>query len=177
VNQHVGDAVDRFVVDTRPRRRVASGGERDAVDGVDVEHHDRVRVVLRDLFDLDAALGRQHQQMLLGGPVERVRRVVLLGDVARMFDPHALDDVALDVHPQDVPGVQADLVGVGGQFDATRLAAPTDLHLRLDDDRIAGALGGGDRLVDGVGDVARRDRDVEAGEVLLALVLEQVHQP
>ena len=39
-----------------------------------------------------------------------------------------------------------------------------------------GGLGGGNGLVDGVGHVTRAHRDVEAGEVLLALVLEQVHQ-
>ena len=92
-----------------------------------------------------------------------------------MLDPHALDDVALDVHAEDVPGVGADLVGVVGELDAARLAAPADLHLRLDDDRVPGGLGGCDRLVDGVGDVAGADRDVEAGEVLLALVLEEIH--
>ena len=69
----------------------------------------------------------------------------------------------------------ADLVGVVGELDAARLAAPADLHLGLDDDRIAGGLGGGDRFVHGVGDVARADRDVVAGEVLLALVLEKIH--
>jgi len=36
-------------------------------------------------------------------------------------------------------------------------------------------FGGGDGLVHGVGHAARAHRDAEAGEVLLALVLEQVH--
>ena len=68
-----------------------------------------------------------------------------------MLDPDPLDDVALDVHAEDVPGVRAHLVGVVGELDAARLAAAADLHLGLDDDRIAGGFGGGDRLVDGVG--------------------------
>ena len=130
---------------------------------------------LGDRLDLHAALGAEHQQVLLRGAVERVRGVVLLADVAGVLDPDPLHEVALDVHPDDVPGVQADLVGVVGQLDAAGLAAATDLHLRLDDDRVAGHLGGGDGLVDRVGHVARADRDVEAGEVLLALVLEQIH--
>ena len=37
-----------------------------------------------------------------------------------------------------------------GELDAAGLAAPADLHLRLDDDRIADAVGGGDRVVDGL---------------------------
>ena len=45
-------------------------------------------------------------------------------------------------------GVLADLVGVVGELDAAGLAATTDLHLGLDDHRVADALGGGDRLVD-----------------------------
>ena len=137
---------------------------------------DRVGILLGDRLDLDAALGRQHQQVLLGRTVEREAGVVLLVDVARMLDPHPLHDVALDVHAEDVAGVGAHLVGVVGELDAAGLAAAADLHLRLDDHRVAGRLGRGDRLVDGVGDAARGDRDVVAGEVLLALVLEQVHR-
>ena len=111
------------------------------VDRVDVEPHDRVGVLLGDLLDLDAALGRQHQQVLLRRPVEGEAGVVLLGDVGRVLDPDPLDDVALDVHPEDVPGVGAHLVGVVGELDAAGLAAAADLHLRLDDDRIAGRVG------------------------------------
>ena len=85
--------------------------------------------------------GGQHQQVLLGGAVEREAGVVLLVDVGGVLDPHPLDDVALDVHAEDVPGVRADLVGVVGELDAARLAAAADLHLGLDHDRIAGLLG------------------------------------
>ena len=118
---------------------------------------------------------RQHQQVLLGGAVERERGVVLLGDVGGVLDPHPLDDVALDVHAEDVAGVRADLVGVVGELDAAGLAAPAHLHLGLDDDRVPGGVGLTHRLVDGVGHTTRRHRDVVAGEVLLALVLEQIH--
>ena len=77
--------------------------------------------------------------------------------------------------PRMFAGVQAHLVGVVGQLDAAGLAATAHLHLRLHDDGIAGTLGCGDGLVDGVRHIARRHRDVVAGEVLLALVLEQIH--
>ena len=45
--------------------------------------------------------------MLLGGAVERERRVVLLGDVRCVLDPHALHDVTLDVETENVAGVGA----------------------------------------------------------------------
>ena len=131
--------------------------------------------VAGDLLDVDTALGRQHQQVLLGGPVEREAGVVLLVDVGGVLDPHPLDDVALDVHAEDVPGVGAHLVGVVGELDAAGLAPATDLDLGLDDDRVAGRVGLGDGLVDGDGDAAGADRDAVAGEVLLALVFEEIH--
>jgi hypothetical protein len=140
-----------------------------------VQLDDGVGVGFGDRLDLDTTLGREHEQVLLGGPVEREARVVLLLDVGGVLDPQSLDDVALDVHPEDVPGVESDLVGIVGELDATGLAASSHLDLGLDDDRVAGGLGGRDRLVDGVGLVARAHRDVEAGEVLLALVFEQIH--
>ena len=56
------------------------------------------------------------------------------------------------------------------------LPAPADLHLRLDDDRIAGGVGRAHRLVDGVGDVARGHGDAVAREQLLALIFEEIHE-
>ena len=72
-------------------------------------------------------------------------------------------------------GVLAGFVGVRGELHAAGLAAPADLDLRLDDDRVAERIGHLHGVVDGVGDVAGRDGDAVAGEELLALVLEQVH--
>ena len=132
-------------------------------------------LVSRHLFDLDAALGREHAEVELGRTVEGEAGVVLLGDVGRVLDPQPLHDVALDVEAEDVAGVEAHLVGVGGQLHAARLAAAADLHLRLDHHRVAGGLGLRDGLVDRVGHPAGRDGNAEAGEVLLALVLVEVH--
>ena len=142
---------------------------------IDVHAGDGRRVLLGHRFDLDAALGRHHGEVLLGRPVEGEAGVVLLGDVRGVLDPQAVHDVALDVEAEDVAGVQAHLVGVGGQLDAAGLPPPADLHLGLDDDRVAGLLGCGHRLIDGVGDAAGGHRDAVAGEVLLALVFEQIH--
>ena len=60
-----------------------------------------------------------------------------------LLDPDALDDVALDVHAEDVAGVLADLGLVVGELDAAGLAAAADLHLGLDDDGVAGLVGFG----------------------------------
>ena len=114
--------------------------------------------------------------MELGRPVEGEAGVVLLGDVRGVLDPEPVHDVALDVHAQDGLGVLADLGGVVGQLDAAGLAPAADLHLRLDHDRVAGGFGLGDGLVDGVGHAAGRRGDAEAGEVLLALVLVEIHR-
>ena len=56
------------------------------------------------------------------------------------------------------------------------LPRPPTLHLGLDHDRVAGRLGLGHGLVDGVGHPALGDGDAVAGEVLLALVLEEIHR-
>ena len=67
------------------------------------------------------------------------------------------------------------LAAVGGELDAARLAAPADQHLRLDDAGIAELVGGGDRLLDGGGGRSPGHGNAAAGEQLLALILEQVH--
>ena len=114
--------------------------------------------------------------MLLGAAVEGEAGVVLTGDVRGVLDPQPLDHVALDVEPEDVAGVGADLVGVVGQLDAAGLAAAPHLDLGLDHHRVARRLRLGDGLVHGVGHPALGDGDAEAGEVLLTLVFEEIHR-
>ena len=64
----------------------------------------------------------------------------------------------------------------GGELDAAGLAAAARVDLRLDDDRVAvQPLGHRHGVVDGADRLAGRDRDVERGEELLPLVLEEVH--
>jgi len=87
----------------------------------------------------------------------------------------SLHHVTLDVESQDVARVLSNLVHVTGEFDATGLTATADLHLRLDDDRIAHAFRDGNSLVNGVGDVAGRHGDAVAREVPLALILKEIH--
>ena len=65
LHEDVGDAVERrrgSPASTAAARAVVGD---EPVDRVDVEHHDRVGILLGDRLDLDAALGGQHQQVLL----------------------------------------------------------------------------------------------------------------
>ena len=73
-----------------------------ALERVDVQPHERVGIVRGDLLDLDAALGREHEQRLLRAAVEGDREVVLLRDVGGLLDPELLDDMPADVQPDDV---------------------------------------------------------------------------
>ena len=68
------------------------------------------------------------------------------------------------------------LVAVLGDLDAAGLAAAADLHLRLDDAGVADLVGGVDGVVDRSGGLTRGDGNAVAGEELLALVLEKVHE-
>ena len=71
---------------------------------VGVVADDRLGVVDRDLLDLDAALGRAHQQDPPGRPVEDRRQVVLVDDVGGRRDEDLADRDALDVHAEDRAG-------------------------------------------------------------------------
>ena len=140
-----------------------------------MEADEGVGVLLGDLLDLDPTLGREHEQRLLDATIERQREVVLLRDVGRLLDPEALDDVALDVEPDDVLRVLLGLVRVGCELDAARLAAPAREHLGLDDDRAAEHLRRLPRLAGRRRQPTFADRDSDAPEELLALVFVEIH--
>ena len=74
-----------------------------------------------------------------------------------------------------LPAWSAHLVGVVGQLHAARLAAAAHLHLGLDDDRVAAASAAATASSTVSATPPGRDRDAEAGEVLLALVLVEIH--
>jgi phytoene/squalene synthetase len=78
--------------------------------------------------------------------------------------------------PKDLGRMAADGLGVVGQLDAAGLAPAAHLHLRLHHHRVAGGVGLGHGFVHRVGHAPRRYRDAEAGEVLLALVLVEIHR-
>ena len=173
--QHVDRTRPRLLVDGGLFDQMASLSLAETFVGVDVEAGDGAGVLDGHLFDVDAAFGRDHRQVRLGAPVEREAGVVLLGDVGGMLDPYTAHQVALDVHPEDGRSVRACLGCVGGQFDPARLAAAAHLDLGLHHHRVAEALRQLDGFVRRQGDSARRHRYAVAGEILLALVLQQVH--
>ena len=141
-----------------------------------MQPRERVRVVLGDLLDLDAAFGREHEERLLLAAVERDREVVLLGDLRGLLDPELLDHVAADVEPEDVAGFVFRILWILGELHAARLAAAAGQDLRLDDDLPADLLRGPPSLVRRGREPPVGDGDAEAREQLLALVLVEVHR-
>ena len=101
--------------------------------------------------------------------------MVVGGEVDGALDEHAVDGVPLQVHPEDVLGGRAGLVGVVDEFDAAGLPAPADLDLRLHRDGVADVLGGVDDLVGGGRERGGRRRDARLGEDVLRLVLVELH--
>ena len=173
--QRVADLLDDV------RVGAARGGDRDGLlageagQRVHVVADQALGVALGDLFDVHAAFGAEHHERLLGRAVEQHRRVVLGGDVRGVLDPHRVDGVAADVHPEDVPGVLAQLRLVGGELDPAGLAAAADQHLCLDHDGVADLGRRCHRVLDVLDSSAGGDLQAVAREQLLALVLKQVH--
>ena len=164
--------LDAGAVDEAPRDPRLEAFER-----VDVQAHERVGIVRGDLFDLDAALRREHEQRLLDAAVERDREVVLLRDVGGALDPDLLDDVAANVEADDLLGLLLGVRRIVGELHAAGLAAAAGQHLRLDDDRAADLLRGLAGLLRRRRQAPLGDGDPELLEELLALVLVEVHWP
>src|ERR1019366_7893456 len=164
------DFVELGFVDPAPR-----GRQIEPTHGIDREKGNGGGILLGLYFDPHATLSAHHPQMSLVRPVQGEGGVVLLGDIARALDPQATDHVALNVQTENIARVQSHLVHVVGQLHPASLAATADLDLGLDDHRKANSLGHRDGFVNRVSDVARRDGDAEAREVLLALILKEIH--
>ena len=145
-----------------------------ALERIDVEPDERIRARRRDLLDVHAALRREHEQRLLRAAVEREREVVLACDVGCPLDPHLRDDVAADVHAQDLAGARLGLVGVARELDPARLPASARQHLRLHDHGKAELLGRLPSLLRGRREPPFGHRYPEAPEELLPLVLVEV---
>ena len=118
---------------------------------------------------------REHEQGLPDAAVESDGEVVLALDVRGRLDPEAAHDVTPDVEPEDLGRASLGLVGPLGELDAAGLSTPAGQHLRLHDDRPAELLRGGARLGRRRRHAPRGDRDPEARQQLLPLVLVQVH--
>ena len=126
-----------------------------------VDPDDRVRPLGGDLLDLDAALGRAHEQDPPGPAIEHRAEVELADDVGGRRHEDLADRDALDVHAEDAPGDGLRVGGGGRELHPAGLAAAADEHLGLDDDpgrtEGEGPLGGAPGL-------ARRPRDLPGGD-------------
>jgi len=142
-----------------------------------VERHakDRVRVRLRGLLDLDAALRAGDHRDRPGRAVEDESEVILLRDVRRRGDEHGLHRDALDVEADDLARPLLRLVRRGGELHAAGLAAAAHQDLGLHDHRAADALRRGASILGRRCRDARPDRDAMAGKDLLRSVLLELH--
>ena len=84
--------------------------------------------------------------------------------------------MAVDVEPEDVARLRLGVRGIVGELDAAGLAAAAGQHLSLDDDGAAELLGRLARLLRRGCEPSVGDRDPDAPEELLALVLVEVHR-
>ena len=173
--QHLGRLRPGLLVKLRFGHQLVRLSLAEADVRVDVEADYSVRVVRRHLFYLYPALGGHHGQVVLGPPVEGEAGVVLALDVGSVLDPDPAYDVPTDVHAEDRRGVGPGLLGVPRQFDPTGLAPAPDLYLGLHHHRVAEPFSELNDFVRGGGDASGRDGDTKTGEVLLALVFEEVH--
>jgi hypothetical protein len=167
--------VDHVGGKLRRDRDLAGLGQIDTGRRVDRHLGDRVRVRVRDLLDLDTALGAGDRQVGAVGAVDQEREVILLGDAGGRHDVQLLDDVALDVQSEDGVRLRLRVGGIVGQLDASGLAPATGLDLRLDDHPAADPLGRGPGLLRGGGDLTDGRPHAVLGEQRLRLVLHQVH--
>ena len=101
LHEDVGDLVDELGREVRGDRDLARLLEVDAGDRVDLDARERLGLLDRELLDLHAALDAREREVRAVGPVEQHREVELLRDVGAARDHDALDDVALDVEPED----------------------------------------------------------------------------
>jgi hypothetical protein len=166
----------------------------DAGRGIDREGHDLLRAVVRDVLDVDAALGRHHEGDARGLAVDQDREVEFLVDVGAVLDVEAVDLLAViaGLHrdqrrSQHLLGVFVDLgdrfgdphpafvTGRGFLELALAAAAGMDLALHHPDragQRFRGRVG---ILRPQHGD-ALRDRYAELVQQCLGLVFVNIHK-
>jgi hypothetical protein len=166
----------------RPRPKASLRAWKGLVDGL---HEDGLGVLRRDLFDVHAALRRGHEHRRLARAVHDHGEVHLAGarELHALLDEQAAHDAALgpglvraEPHAEHGLGDGLGLFGGAGQLDAAALAPPARVDLGLHDHREAQLLGHLDRFVRRVGDLAPRDRDPEAREQRLRLILVDLHR-
>ncbi len=161
--------------------------------GIDCQGVDFLGRLVRDLLDLDSALGRSDDRDPARLAIDEKREVEFLGDVDSVGDVESLDLLSgrsgLHRHQrlaEHLRGILADLVdrvgeansalGRLGKFLELALAAASRVDLRLDDpERPGKLLRGLDCLVDAHRGKARGHRHSELRKKLFRLIFVDVH--
>ena len=108
---------------------------------VDVQARDRVGMLLRDLLDVHPAHRGEHHAAASSRCGRRRPRRSTRRRCPRPARSRPRAPSGRGCPCRGSPGVRLGLVGVVGELDAARLAAPADLDLGLDHDREAELLG------------------------------------
>ena len=146
-----------------------------AAERIGPELGDHLRLGLGHLLDVHPAGAGEDEHHPPAVTVEGDPAVDLVGDVEAGLAPDAAHREALDVHGEDARRLGAGLLGGVDDRDPARLAAAADRDLRLDRDpaQLArGRLG----LLRGAGQAAGGGGDARLRELLLRLVLEELHR-
>ena len=161
---------------------------------VDGEGDDLVRRVVRDLFDVHAALGRDHEGDAAGRAVDEHREIELALDVGPLLDVEAIDLLAgraglerdeggaehllrEGLHVVDAAGEAYTALVAGARLLEAALAAATRMNLGLHDkERPAEILRCELRLLGREDRLAAGDRKAELLQDRLSLVFVNIHQ-
>ena len=121
---------------------LASGFHIEVSQGLDMESLHGFWMLLGDLLDLGAAIGRRQHIEVSRRSINGNGDIILVQNVLAFGDKHAVDLVIVNGHRQNLFRCQNRLVAGLGKLDATRLTTMTDFDLSLNDIRIAEFLRG-----------------------------------
>ena len=128
-----------------------------------------------DLFDVNAALGTGHDDVLAAGAIKGNAEIELLGDIGRWGNQYLSHDVTADVETKNRRGSVAGLGWCAGQLHSAGFATTTGVNLSLDHDRTTGGLGDRFRVLRRGSDFAAIGANTVGRKELRRLVLVQVH--
>ena len=164
-------------------RQIHGAGELDCLereqagDGVHVFPNNCLRPQAVDLFNLDTAFSRSHQDRFALRAVIGDSQIDFLGNAGCRINQDRPDPVSLDVHSQDCTGVFTCFLRRVCQPYAAGLATPTHQHLRLDRDRATGLLRQREGFFGAMGHRSLRHRNAEFRKAGLGLIFVEIQDP
>ena len=166
----------------------------EALRWIDRDRGDFFRRVVRNVFDIHAAFGRNDHGHAAAGAVDQHREVIFFGNIDAVGDIQAVDLLAfiagLDGDQRVAEhflGIGCDIVdalgqanaalGIGAQFLELALAASASVDLRLHDIQRPGQfLGACNRFFNGQRGMTGRNADAVFREQFLGLIFVDVHE-